>query len=191
MNQEPDRNADRDDIDTEDLRDHVFDGIREYDKKLPNWWLMTFYGSIVFAILYWFLYHITGIAPTPEKRFEQRRAEIAAEARASGGEEVTDASLFELSRDEMAVEAGEAAYSSNCAACHGTGLDGGIGPALTDDEWVHGGEPTDIRATIRDGVAAAGMPAWRASLGDGSINEIVAFIVSVNPNLEPPGEGEE
>ncbi|WP_367107175.1 c-type cytochrome [uncultured Psychrobacter sp.] len=32
---------------------HDYDGIREYDKPLPKWWLVIFFGSIVWGIVYW------------------------------------------------------------------------------------------------------------------------------------------
>ena len=39
------------------LRPHSFDGIHEYDKRLPNWWLWTLYGAIIYSAIYWGLYH--------------------------------------------------------------------------------------------------------------------------------------
>ena len=32
---------------------HSYDGIQEYDKPLPKWWLVIFFGSIVWGIAYW------------------------------------------------------------------------------------------------------------------------------------------
>ena len=32
------------------LRPHEYDGIQEYDQKLPNWWLVIFYGSIALFV---------------------------------------------------------------------------------------------------------------------------------------------
>ncbi|WP_227430823.1 cytochrome-c oxidase, cbb3-type subunit III [Psychrobacter sp. I-STPA6b] len=35
---------------------HAYDGIKEYDKPLPKWWLVIFFGSIVWGVLYWVLF---------------------------------------------------------------------------------------------------------------------------------------
>lgn len=32
---------------------HSYDGIQEYDKPLPKWWLVIFFGSIIWGALYW------------------------------------------------------------------------------------------------------------------------------------------
>ncbi|MDH5370774.1 MAG: cytochrome C oxidase subunit III, partial [Gammaproteobacteria bacterium] len=36
---------------------HAWDGdIQEFNNPLPTWWLWTFYATVIFAIVYWFLY---------------------------------------------------------------------------------------------------------------------------------------
>jgi cytochrome c oxidase cbb3-type subunit 3 len=35
------------------LRPHEFDGIQEYDQRLPNWWLATLYIAILWAFFSW------------------------------------------------------------------------------------------------------------------------------------------
>ena len=35
---------------------HEWDGVKELNKPLPRWWLLTFYATIVWAIGYWIVY---------------------------------------------------------------------------------------------------------------------------------------
>jgi cytochrome c oxidase cbb3-type subunit 3 len=69
-------------------------------------------------------------------------------------------------------------YQTNCVACHGATLEGGIGPNLKDHDWIHGSEPTESLATIADGVAAKGMPAWGPILGPERVKQVAAYILT-------------
>lgn len=168
----------------ESIRPHVFDGIQEYDKKLPNWWLFTLYGAIAFSIAYWSWFQIYQMGGEPGRVLEEKMAEDAKLA-ARNATEITDQTLWDMSKDAGLVAAGKNTYLTTCAACHMADLGGQVGPNLKDHAWVHGAEPLTIAKIINEGVAAKGMPAWGPILGKQKINELTAFILSHHQPGEP------
>ncbi len=70
-----------------------------------------------------------------------------------------------------AIEAGKALYAGNCAACHGSNLEGGIGPELAPDNYNDAG----LFELIYSGIPDNGMPAF-AALGSEKVWQIVNFI---------------
>ncbi|MDX2081234.1 MAG: cbb3-type cytochrome c oxidase N-terminal domain-containing protein [Terrimicrobiaceae bacterium] len=171
--------------DDEALRPHSYDGIQEYDKRLPNWWLFTLYGAIIFSAGYWAYFHWTEHMRPGWVRVQSEIESISLAALAKGGAP-TGEQLFGFSKDPAIVAAGEKTFMANCAACHGTDLHGGIGQNLVDATWIHGGTPTDIFNLIRTGVADKGMPTWGPLLGQQRIAEVTAFIISKNSTIEKP-----
>lgn len=173
---------------------HEYDGIRELDHRLPNWWQATFYLSIVFAFAYWAYFHIMGAGPLQMERYEQElaRAEAAAAERAGDREAISDELLLAYSADEGRMASGQQTYTQFCAACHGAQGEGGIGANLTDEFWIHGGAPLDILKVVSEGVPTAGMPAWRSVLGEQKTEEVAAFVLSLRgknlPGKEAQGE---
>jgi cytochrome c oxidase cbb3-type subunit III len=163
--------------DPDPIRPHTFDGIQEYDKRLPNWWLMTLYGAIIFWVGYWFYYERAHLGHTNVQAVEQQLAVIEAE-RLAAAPSVDDASLWKMSRNQIFVKAGRTTFNTTCASCHTEKLTGAIGPNLVDQLWIHGGRPTQIFATVDKGVPVKGMPPWGPVLGPKKISEAVAYILS-------------
>ena len=178
-------------------RDHILghedeaDGIQEYDNPLPDWWVGLFWATIVFALAYGIHYHFIAHR-SPQKALAQEMA--AAEERWP----VTEPAGEEgLTLTVAAAAAGEAIFTTNCVACHGADLRGGIGPNLLDDEWIHGGSPEAILNTIANGVPDKGMLAWGPILGAEKVREAAAYVVKRNaealgrefpPARQEPGE---
>ncbi len=166
------------------LRPHTYDGIQEYDKRLPNWWLYTLYGAIVFWIVYWFAHQIAHILPTVTAMIDAEMARIAAVKMASSIDVTDDAKFWEMSQNAAFVDAGKATFNANCAACHLASLKGksenptAIGPNLIDTAWIHGGTPKEVYKTVAQGVLVKGMPAWEPVLGQKKVAELVAYVLS-------------
>ncbi len=170
-------------IDVEDLRPHVYDGIQEYDKRLPNWWLFTLYGTIVFVVGYWAIMHTMGLASDPgAKVTEQIMAARAAAVKNSP--EINDAKLWAMSKDPAVVATGKQIFDTMCASCHRPDLMGMIGPNLRDQQWVFGGAPMVAVKTITEGVLLKGMPAWGPILGQEKVSQAAAYIFSFHTEGE-------
>lgn len=160
------------------LREHKYDGIQEYDQRLPNWWLFTLYGAIVFSFVYWFYEDQSGLG-IPDTEVLETSLQAIETAKLENSIDVTNNDLFvQMSANSDFVAAGARTYSQSCVACHGANLEGGIGQNLVDSEWKHGGEPTQIYTSIYDGIPEMGMQAWGNLLGQKKIAELVAFILS-------------
>lgn len=166
------------------LRPHSYDGIQEYDKKMPNWWLFTLYGSIVFSIAYWAWHQTYAMSPPAGLALMETMQENAKIA-ARSSTKLTDKVLWDMSRDPQVIASGKAAYLTTCAACHLPDLGGQVGPNLKDQTWVHGGDPLTVMKTIDEGIAAKGMPAWGPILGKQKIGDVTAFILSFHKEGEP------
>ncbi|MGJ8643631.1 MAG: cbb3-type cytochrome c oxidase N-terminal domain-containing protein [Luteolibacter sp.] len=184
------------------LRDHEYDGIQEYDQKLPNWWLFIFIAAHIFFVGWWFAYYNLGIAQTDEQRIDAAMAVIA-DAKAKALDEMlaklNDEMLVnEWATDPSRVASGQEAYMMNCIACHGQDLAARIdvgggqfvnlpGLSLTDGEWKYGDKPMDIFKLINEGTPAdspghngAKMEAWGLKMQPVKIAELTAYIISEN-----------
>ncbi len=198
--------SDRRDIDQvtgAETTGHVWDDdIKELNKPLPRWWLLTFYACILWAVGYWIAYPawptLTGYTKGT-LGYSQRQVvarEVAAASEAQGGLRAQIASLPladilknpDLSR--FADAAGRAAFAENCAPCHGRGAQGASGyPNLRDDDWLWGGKPEDILQTLRYGIRSehkqtrvSQMPRFGLDnlLDDKQIFDVAEYVLSIS-----------
>ncbi|MBC3540108.1 c-type cytochrome [Rufibacter sediminis] len=162
------------------MEDHTYDGIFEFDNDLPPWWKYTFYVTIVFGIGYLLNYHVfqSGDLQIAEYEAEVQQASLLSPAGSSEGN-VNEVTNFKPLTEAPKLEAGKAAFVQNCAACHGAEGQGVVGPNLTDEFWLHGGDVNDVYKTIKYGVTSKGMVAWQKKLSDDQILEVSSYILSI------------
>jgi cytochrome c oxidase cbb3-type subunit 3 len=156
---------------------HEWDGIKELNTPLPQWWIIVFYACIVWAIGYWVVYpawpmlhsYSTGVL------HYSSRADVASEIaklETIRGEKMVAlgaASLADIENDPallaLARARGKAVFGDNCAPCHGTGAAGAKGfPNLNDDDWLWGGSLDQIMQTIQFGARSGNDKAHEGSM---------------------------
>jgi cytochrome c oxidase cbb3-type subunit 3 len=173
---------------------HSYDGIKELDNVTPPWFTIAFIASIIFGIGYLWHYHVSKAGSNQYEEYEiaVTKANLEKEAYLKlKGDAVNENTVVML--DAAGIEAGRALFTSNCAACHGKDGQGGVGPNLTDDYWLHGGSIGDVFKTIRLGVVEKGMMSWKDVFSAEQIAQLASYIKSTHGSKpagakEPQGE---
>ncbi|MCC3159160.1 c-type cytochrome [Hymenobacter sp. 15J16-1T3B] len=173
---------------------HDYDGITEYDNDLPPWWKYGFYLTIVFGVAYFIHFHVTQDGQLSEAEYQHEMAEAALMAAKMGANDdpnkPTDYKPLTAAAD---VDAGKTIFAQNCAACHGQSAEGKVGPNLTDEYWLHGGEVNKVYHTVKYGVQGKGMVAWKGKLSSKQMLQVASYILTLqgsNPANAKAPQGE-
>ncbi len=161
------------------------DDLTELNNPLPRWWMWLFYITIGFALVYLLLYPGTalygGVLGWSSKG--QLKEEVAAgDAKSAplyAQFRQTDTKI--LAYDPAAHAMGERLFQNNCSQCHGSDARGSRGfPNLTDDDWLHGGDPAAIEETIMDGRHGLMPPMGAAIGGDEAVLDVANYVLSLS-----------
>lgn len=99
-------------------------------------------------------------------------------------------SIADLVKDAQARAAGRMLFASACAICHGADGRGNSAPGmpdLTDNEWLWGGTPESVAATISAG-RAPNMPSWQEVLGQKGVEDVLAYTLTLSGRSSPSGD---
>lgn len=176
------------------LLDHDYDGIKELDNKIPPWFVALFYITIIFSVVYMIDYHIVGTGNIQEEEYlaEVKQAMTERKILAASGSIIDEESVT-ATVDAIALASGKEIFDKNCAACHGFGGEGLVGPNFTDDYWIHGGGIKNIFNIVKYGVPAKGMISWQSQLNPTEMQEVSSYILilkGTNPPNQKAAEGE-
>ena len=172
------------------MLDHDYDGIKELDNQLPPWWKWGFVFTIVWAFCYLTYFHVVHAAPLSGGEYdnEMAAAKIAKDAYMKTAKNNVDENTIVF--DASYVADGQKIFAENCVACHGAKGEGGVGPNLTDDYWLHGGKINDVFKTVKYGWPANGMKSWQTDFSAMQIAQVVCYVKSLKgtnpPNPKAP-----
>jgi cytochrome c oxidase cbb3-type subunit III len=168
---------------------HVWDEtLAEYSNPLPKWWMWLFYITVVFALVYAVLYptlgNIKGIlnwSSAGQHADEVKKMDTQVKPLF---DKYLKMDLMSVAADKQGVEMGKRLYLTYCMQCHGADARGAKGfPNLADSDWLWGGEPEQIVATISEGRVGM-MPAYggnpEAIGGEAGAKEVANYVRSLS-----------
>ena len=140
-----------------ELKDHLWDeDLQEYNNPLPRWWMWLFYLTVVFSLGYLVVYPGLGTYKgsfgwSSSGQYEEEMQKANAQF-APIFEQFLKQDLKAVAADPKARQMGERLFLTYCAQCHGSDARGAKGfPNLTDNDWLYGGEPEQIKQSIMEG----------------------------------------
>ena len=177
-------------LDTGDIKEgesmgHSFDGIEELNNPLPKWWTLMFWITIIYSLGYLALYPglgsyqgLLGWSSTGQWQTEMDKAE---NTYGPIYEKMAATPIEELVNNDEALSMGQRLFSNNCAVCHGSDARGAQSyPNLTDNDWLYGSSPAQIKQSIMTGRSGM-MPALGGALGgEQGVKQVASYVRSLN-----------
>jgi cytochrome c oxidase cbb3-type subunit 3 len=177
------------------ILDHNYDGIKELDNNLPPWWVYLFYATIIFAVVYLARYHVfDGDSTSVEYDKEVAQAKIDIEEYKKNNPDLVDAASVVLLTEESDLAAGKTIFTEKCTVCHKDDGGGGIGPNLTDENWILGGGIKNVFNTISEGGRdGKGMVSWKSELSANEMAQVSSYLLGfqgTTPAVPKAAEGD-
>jgi cytochrome c oxidase cbb3-type subunit 3 len=182
------------------------DNLRELKNPPPRWWMIAFWASVAWWVLYAVLYPMWPALPgqaeegkdftpgilgwTSIKEYKQGVEQVEA-VRAQYDEQIAEMTPEQIIEDagllQYTLASSKVLFGDYCAGCHGSGGQGNPGyPVLADDDWLYGGSLSKISETITNGRKGA-MTAHANILTEAEVDQLAKFTVE----LSEGGEGSE
>ena len=164
---------------------HDFDGIRDLDNRIPPWFNLMFYGTIIWAVIYLFVFHIFDDGQIQSKEYlaEINQAKIERDYLIKTGAFINEETVT-LLNDASTLAEGKDIFAKNCVTCHSADGGGLVGPNLTDEYWIHGGGIKNVFKVIKEGVPAKGMISWQTQLDPKKMQAVASYVISLQ-GLKP------
>jgi cytochrome c oxidase cbb3-type subunit III len=190
---------------------HVWDDdLQELTNPLPQWWLWTFYLTIIFSVVYWLMYPAWPIGHDFTKGLKgvntitytnnkgetktthwNMRSKLMAEMNEHDANQkqwfakVASTSYEDVSKDAELMQfvnsAGKTLFGDNCAACHQAGGQGKIGLAPNLVDDSWIYGGTPEKIQESITVGRNGMmPAFKGVLPDDKINQVANYVLSLS-----------
>jgi cytochrome c oxidase cbb3-type subunit 3 len=165
---------------------HTWDeDLAEWNNPMPRWWIWLFYLTIAFGLVYLALYPGLGgyagwLGWSSTAQFDAERKGAQAQYGPIYAKFAAQ-DLKEVATDAEARAIGQRLFLNHCAQCHGSDAGGARGfPSLRDRDWLYGGDPEAIKASIADGRAGV-MPALGAAVGgDDGAKDVAHYVLSLS-----------
>ena len=171
---------------------HMWDEyLTELNTPMPRWWMWLFYITIVFSLAYLVLY--PGLGDYAGKLGWKSAGAYQQELKQAEAEygplfaKYQQQDLKAVAADPQARAIGERLFLTYCAQCHGSDARGSKGfPNLADNDWLYGGEPDVIKATIMKGRNGM-MPPMAAAVGsEKDVENVAHYVLSLSGSTADP-----
>ena len=164
-----------------------YDGIKELDNPMPPWLKYIFYITIIISFSYLMLLVVfKDDSIIQKKEYSKEMAAARAKTEVAVKAEAAQTAAAPMSQEQI-LAAGKVTFDKICSVCHGKFGEGLVGPNFTDDYWIHGGAPEELKKIIIDGVIEKGMISYKSQLNNKQIDQVIAYILSLQ-GTNPPNQ---